>query len=84
MSNDRIHAWLDGDLSLDALTAEERAAAGRLGAAIEGAAARLRAVPAPDLSARVMATLPRSAARSATDRLAAALGWLWSPRPVRL
>jgi hypothetical protein len=41
-------------------------------------------MPAPDLSARVMAALPRTAPRSASDRLAAALGWLWSPRPVRL
>jgi len=84
MSNDRIHAWLDGDLPLDALTADERAAAGGLAASVEAAAARLRAMPAPDLSARVMAALPRSAPRSAGDRLAAALGWLWSPRPVRL
>ena len=84
MSNDRIHAWLDGDLVLDALSAEERAAAGEMGAAVEVAAAQLRAVPAPDLSARVMAALPRAAPRSASDRLAAALGWLWSPRPVRL
>jgi hypothetical protein len=84
MSNDRIHAWLDGDLPLDALTADERAAAGGLAAAVEAASAQLRAVPAPDLSARVMAALPRSAPRSVSGRLAAALGWLWSPRPVRL
>ena len=83
MSNDRIHAWLDGDLPLDALTADERSAAGALGAAVEAAAAQLRAAPAPDLSARVMAALPRSAPRSVSDRLAAALGWLWQPRPLR-
>jgi hypothetical protein len=83
MSNDRIHAWLDGDLPLDALTADERSAAGALGAAVEAAAAQLRAAPAPDLSARVMAALP-SAPRSVPERLAAALGWLWQPRPVRL
>jgi len=84
MSNDRIHAWLDGDLPLDALTADERAAAGGLGAAVEAAAAHLRAAPAPDLSARVMAALPRSAPRTVPGRLAAALGWLWQPRPLRL
>jgi hypothetical protein len=83
MSNDRIHAWLDGDLPLDALTADERAAAGEMGASVEAAAAQLRAMPAPDLSARVMAALP-SAPRSVPERLAAALGWLWQPRPVRL
>jgi len=84
MSNDRIHAWLDGDLPLDALSADERAAAGELGAAVEAAAAQLRAAPAPDLSARVMAALPRTAPRSVSDRLGAALGWLWSPVRVTL
>jgi hypothetical protein len=84
MSNDRIHAWLDGDLPLDALTADERAAAGELGAAVEAAAAHLRATSAPDLSARVMAALPRSTPRTVSGRLAEALGWLWQPRPVRL
>lgn len=84
MSNDRIHAWLDGDLALDALTADERAAAGELGAPVEAAAAHLRATSAPDLSARVMAALPRSAPRAVSGRLAEALGWLWQPRPVRL
>ena len=84
MSNERIHAWLDGDLALDALTADERAAAGELGAAVEAAAAHLRATPAPDLSARVMAALPRSTPRTVSGRLAEALGWLWQPRPVTL
>jgi len=40
MSNERIHAWLDGDLPLDALSAEERAAAGELGAAVAAASHR--------------------------------------------
>ncbi|MFL5385506.1 MAG: glycogen-binding domain-containing protein [Longimicrobiaceae bacterium] len=84
MSNDRIHAWLDGDLPLDALSPDERAAAAALGDAVEAAAAHLRAAPAPDLSARVMATLPQAAPRGVSGRLAAALGWLWSPRPLRL
>ena len=84
MSNERIHAWLDGDLPFDALSADERAAAARLGAAVEAAAAQLRAAPAPDLSARVMAALPRTAPRSVSDRLGAALGWLWSPVRVTL
>jgi hypothetical protein len=84
MRNDRIHAWLDGDLPLDALSADERAAAGELGAAMEAVAAQLRAAPVPDLSARVMAALPRTAPRSVSDRLGAALGWLWSPVRVTL
>jgi hypothetical protein len=84
MSNDRIHAFLDGELPADALSAEESAAAAALGATLGAAAAQLRAAPAPDLSARVMAALPRTAPRSVSDRLADALGWLWSPRPLRL
>lgn len=84
MSNERIHAWLDGDLPLEALSADERVAAAAMGAAVEAATTQLRAIPAPDLSARVMASLPQAAPRGLSDRLAAALGWLWSPRPVRL
>jgi hypothetical protein len=84
MSNDRIHAWLDGDLPFDALSADERAAGRAMGDAMEAAAAHLRALPAPDLSARVMASLPQAAPRGLSGRLAAAFGWLWSPRPVRL
>ena len=84
MSNDRIHAWLDGDLPFDALSADERAAARALGGPVEAAAAHLRATPAPDLSACVMASLPQAAPRGLSARLAAAFGWLWSPRPVRL
>jgi len=84
MSNDRIHAWLDGDLPFDALSADERAAARAMGGAVEAAATQLRATSAPDLSARVMAALPQAAPGGVSGRLAAALGWLWSPRPVRL
>lgn len=80
MSNDRIHAWLDGDLPLDALTDDERAEALRLRARIDAAAEPLRAAAAPDLAARVMASLP---ARSPSP-LTGILGWLWNPRPVRL
>jgi hypothetical protein len=84
MSNDRIHAWIDGALPLSALTAEERVAAGELRATLEAAAGELRATAAPDLSARVMAAIPRSAPRRAEGGIAAVLAWLWSPRPVRL
>jgi hypothetical protein len=84
MSNDRIHAWIDGELPLTALTAEERAAAGELRATVQAASEALRATAAPDLSARVMAALPRSAPRGARGGIAGALAWLWSPRPIRL
>ncbi|HYH79291.1 MAG TPA: glycogen-binding domain-containing protein [Longimicrobium sp.] len=84
MSNERIHAYLDGDLPPEALTAPERAEAQALEAALHAASAQLRATAAPDLSARVMAALPPAAPQKALSPLAGALAWLWNPRPVRL
>lgn len=80
---DPIHSHLDGDTPDEALSPDERARADALRRTLDTAAAHLRALPAPDLSARVMAALPRRApARVPAWR--AALGWLWNPRPVRL
>jgi hypothetical protein len=61
---DRLHAWLDGELPLDALTEQERADALALEATIAAAAARFRDVPVPDLTGRVMAALPAVEAQS--------------------
>ncbi|WP_420127948.1 glycogen-binding domain-containing protein [Longimicrobium sp.] len=80
MMNDRIHQHLDGDRP--ALTPEERAEADAFARTLDAAAAHLRAVPAPDLAARVMAALPAQAPAVPAWRKAA--GWLWNPRPVRL
>ena len=82
--SERIHAHLDGDLPTDALTPDERARAARLARALDAAAAHLRAAPAPDLTARVMASLPAAAPRRRASPWKAALGWLWTPRPVRI
>ena len=83
----RIHSYLDGDLSLDALTPAERAGADRLRSVLDAAAGHLRATPAPDLTARVMASIPAAPGRREERRespVRAALAWLWSPRPVRV
>jgi hypothetical protein len=80
MMNDRIHQYLDGDRA--ALSPDERAAADAFARTLDAAAAHLRAVPAPDLAARVMAALPAQAPAVPAWRKAA--GWLWNPRPVRL
>jgi hypothetical protein len=80
MMNDRIHQHLDGDRA--ALSPDERAAADALNRTLDAAAAHLRAVPAPDLAARVMAALPARAPAVSPWRKAAE--WLWNPRPVRL
>jgi hypothetical protein len=58
--DDRIHAWLDGEIPFDALTDEERAEARALEARILAAAASMIGTVTPDLTARVMAALPDS------------------------
>jgi len=82
--NDRIHAHFDGELPLEALSAPEQARAAEMRRALDAAATRLRATRAPDLTARVMAALPEAVPRRRVSPLAAALGWLWNPRPVRI
>ena len=79
--HDRIHQYLDGDPGV-ALTSDERAAADAFARTLDAAAAHLRAAPAPDLAARVMAALPQKRPSSSPWRTA--MGWLWNPRPVRL
>jgi hypothetical protein len=80
----RIHAYLDGDLPLEALSAPEQSRAAELRRALDAASRKLRDVPPPDLTARIMAALPAEGPRRRVSPLAAALGWLWSPRPVRI
>ena len=80
MMNGHIHQHLDGDRA--ALGPDERAAADAFARTLDAAAAHLRAVPAPDLAARVMAALPAQAPAVSPWRRAAE--WLWTPRPVRL
>jgi hypothetical protein len=79
---DSIHQHLDGDDGAP-LSPEQRARADALARTLDAAAAHLRGVPAPDLSARVMAALPRQAP-APRPAWRAALDWLWNPRPVRL
>lgn len=52
--NDRIHAWLDGELPAEALSAEERALASRMQATLELAATAAE-VRSPGLADAVMA-----------------------------
>lgn len=58
--NERIHDWLDGELPLEALSAEERAEARRLEAAVSRAA-EASDVGSPGVAQRVMAALPPGA-----------------------
>lgn len=89
--DDRIHAWLDGDLPREALTPEEQQLADSLSDAAQEVARSVRSVAAPDLTARVMAGLPPEAAAAVAPEprgergvLVRAARWLWSPMPVTL
>jgi hypothetical protein len=81
---DRIAAWLDGELPLEALTPQEQAEARALQSTIRRAASRIARTPAPDLTGRVMEALPPAPARPAREAAGARLSaWLGSlvPRP---
>ncbi|HWK89921.1 MAG TPA: glycogen-binding domain-containing protein [Longimicrobium sp.] len=80
--SDRIHRHLDDPSGPENLSAPERPRAEALRRTADAVAAHLRAAPAPDLAARVMAALPAGAPARAPWRRAA--DWFWNPRPIRI
>lgn len=84
----RAHQSLDGDLPRSALSAAEAAEAERLERVTRAVADAVRATPAPDLTAGVMAAISARRAASPRARLVAALesAWRWviEPQPLRL
>lgn len=86
--NERIHACLDGEISLDDLSPTEREQLAELESALRPAVDSLRSRRAPEMAARVMAALPAREAPAAAARPAApwwaALEWLWRPRTFQL
>lgn len=88
--NTRIHACLDGEISRDDLSPVERAQLAEMESALRPVTERISTLAVPDLTARVMAALPRevpAAAPPAREPLLpwrAALGWLWRPRSFEL
>ena len=84
--NDGIHSHLDGERPRGALAYDELLRLERLEQTLEAVALRVRAQPVPDLSARVMAALPREHAPSRWATLAALLRasvqGLWAPRQI--
>lgn len=84
--NDRIHAWLDGELALEALSPEERAEARRVEAALDRATASME-TRSPGLATKVMDSLPSGPPRrraSIVSRLVGALGRPPLLRPAAL
>jgi hypothetical protein len=96
--NDRIHRYLDGELSRESLTPQDLMELEAYQEALHEAEAAYKSVEVPDLAGAVMARLPaevsvQAGARDvhlpvATDGAPGSLGgvikWFWTPRPLRL
>src|SRR5690606_3759373 len=86
LMNDRIHQALDGELDIDDLTPVEREQLATLRAAVEELAHGLLSIPAPDLSARIIAALPTGTRNTPESTPVPPRGsrgvvdWLWRPR----
>lgn len=82
-----VNDYLDGMLSREDLTLEERAEVDRLEKAIAQVATPLRSVRAPNLAGGVMGRISEMKAQPTLgerveNATRTALGWLWTPRPV--
>ncbi len=66
--NDRIHAWLDGELPFEALTPQEQAEARAVERAVQAVSEQLTHTAAPDLRAPVMSRLASAPAQPAAVR----------------
>jgi Glycogen recognition site of AMP-activated protein kinase len=84
--DDRVHAYLDGDLPREALGPEELLRLQALEASLCDTREAVRTIPLPDLTRRVMEGLPSSPVASARDEglVRRLRGWLWTPRPIAL
>jgi hypothetical protein len=96
--NDRIHRYLDGELSREDLSPQDLSELEAYQEALHEIEAAYRSVEVPDLTGAVMARLPEGAparvrdsavpSRAATpetpDGLGGVIKWLWTPRPLQL
>lgn len=80
--NDRIHAWLDGELTFEALSPEERAEARRVEAALERAVAAAD-TRSPGLAANVMDSLPAGPPRRRSSLVSRLMGTVRRPTLLR-
>lgn len=79
--NERLQAYLDGDLPLEDLPPEDRERARRWDAFVDELRSSTRSTAPAGLEARVMAEAPESPEAPVWRR---ALGWLVEPRTVRV
>jgi Glycogen recognition site of AMP-activated protein kinase len=85
--NERVHRYLDGELRQEVLTSEELQEIAACEAFVRETRETYRSIKVPDLTARVMSRLPTAPAiHSGTLKqfIQNALGWIWTPRSVRL
>lgn len=87
--NSRIHSYLDGELPLEALTAEEARLAQSFQSTLDAGLEGLLPAQVPDVSGAVLRVIEQPSQASARPRSAVsavrdALGWLWEPRPVAI
>jgi hypothetical protein len=96
--NDRIHRYLDGELSREDLSPQDLSELEAYQEALHEIEAAYRSVEVPDLTGAVMGRLPerapvqlgvpdaprRMATGDAPDGLGGVIKWLWTPRSLRL
>jgi hypothetical protein len=79
--HDRIHRALDGELSTDGLTPDEREELHRYRASICAALGPIRELPSIDVSADIVRRVVRPP-RTFRRLVGAAAQWLWAPRAL--
>ncbi len=87
--NDRIHSYLDGEIPLEALSAEEARLAREFQSTLAAGLDGILQTRVPDMSGAVLRVIEQPSQASARPRSAVAairdgLDWLWNPRPITM
>lgn len=88
--NDRVHAYLNGEISIEHLSLTEREQLRKMELALGTVVEHLRAAPVPDLTQRIMARLPEPVVATPGPEQAAGLdwkglfSWVWTPWRIQL
>lgn len=79
----RIQQVLDGELSREQLTSEERERLAEVEGLIDGVLGTFADRPMPDLSAAVLRRIEQTQSSQAVWPRRSFVDWLWSPRPLQ-